>query len=57
MIVAERGIHTVELYWQGLSFAALQMIVDDLYDQKRIYLRKKNHLNTSRVYDLSLIHI
>ena len=51
MIVAERGIHTVELYWQVLSFAALQMIVDDLYDQKRIYLRKKNHLNTSRVYD------
>lgn len=51
MIVAERGIHTVELYWQGLSFAALQMIVDDLYDQKQIYLRKKNHLNTSRVYD------
>ena len=37
MIVAERGIHTVELYWQGLSFASLQMIVDDLYDQKQIY--------------------
>ncbi len=50
MIIIERGIHTVELYLQGVSYAAAQKIISDLYKKKMIYPKKKNVLTGNNTY-------
>ena len=51
MIFVERGIHTVELYLNQLSYAEVQTIMEDLYHLQRhtgetlIVQTKKDSLN------------
>ena len=53
MIVAERGIHTVELYLRNMGYSAIQRIVDDLYEQEKIYLRKKDKIKNHCDYEVT----
>ena len=53
MIVAERGVHTVELYLRNMGYSAIQRIVDDLYEQEKIYLRKKDKIKNHCDYEVT----
>lgn len=58
MIFVERGIHTVELYLNQLSYAEVQTIVEDLYHLQRqtgetlIVQTKKDSLNVRGAYEV-----
>ena len=58
MIFVERGIHTVELYLNQLSYADVQTIVEDLYHLQRhtgetlIVQTKKDSLNVRGAYEV-----
>lgn len=52
MITAERGIHTVELYLRNMGYSAIQKIVDGLYKQEKIYLRKKDKIKDHCDYEV-----
>lgn len=58
MIFVERGIHTVELYLNQLSYAEVQTIVEDLYHLQRhtgetlIVQTKKDSLNIRGAYEV-----
>lgn len=49
----ERGIHTVELYLRNMGYSAIQKIVDDLYEQEKIYLRKKDKIKNHCDYEVT----
>ena len=53
MILMERGIHTVELYLRNMGYSAIQRIVDDLYEQEKIYLRKKDKIKNHCDYEVT----
>ena len=58
MIFVERGIHTVELYLNQMSYAEVQTIVEDLYHLQRqtrediIVQTKKDSLNVRGAYEV-----